>query len=103
MNLSSRAFLGPDAGDFPHVTLDFLMQHSAGLICLTGGPAGVVNRLLASGQRPAAEGLLGDLASAFGDRLYVELQRHGLDVERQTEPPLVDLAYSLGLPLVAPN
>ncbi len=103
MKLTSRAFLGPEAGDFPHISLDFLIEHSAGLICLTGGPAGVVNRLLASGQRPAAESLLGQLASTFGDRLYVELQRHGLDVERQTETPLVDLAYRLGLPLVATN
>jgi DNA polymerase-3 subunit alpha len=103
MKLTSRAFLGPEAGDFPHISLDFLMEHSAGLICLTGGPAGVVNRLLASGQRPAAESLLAQLASTFGDRLYIELQRHGLDVERQTEAPLVELAYSLGLPLVATN
>ena len=29
----------------------------------------------------------------FGDRLYVELQRHGLDSERAVEPALIDLAY----------
>ncbi|MGB3808973.1 MAG: DNA polymerase III subunit alpha, partial [Parvibaculum sp.] len=68
-----------------------------------GGPAGIVNRLLASGQRPAAETLMARLKEIFGDRLYVELQRHGLDVERQTEAPLIDMAYELELPLVATN
>ncbi|MDO8289311.1 MAG: DNA polymerase III subunit alpha [Parvibaculum sp.] len=103
MKLTSRAFLGPEAGDFPHVSLELVEAHSAGLICLTGGPAGIVNRLLVTGQRPAAETLMKRLAAAFGDRLYVELQRHGLDTERQTEAPLIDMAYAMGLPIVATN
>ncbi len=103
MKLSSRAFLGPDAGDFPHVPFDLVAEHAAGLICLTGGPAGIVNRLLVSGQRPAAQNLMDRLAATFGDRLYVELQRHGLDTERQAETALIDMAYAMGLPLVATN
>jgi DNA polymerase-3 subunit alpha len=43
------------------------------------------------------------LARIFGDRLYVELQRHGLDKERRVEGALIDLAYAKGLPLVATN
>src|SRR5690606_18646643 len=43
------------------------------------------------------------LQSPFGDRLYVELQRHDLDDERVAEPGLVALAYDLDLPLVATN
>src|SRR6202040_4242172 len=38
-----------------------------------------------------------------GDRLYVELQRHGIDKERRAEAGLIDLAYTKGLPLVATN
>ena len=41
--------------------------------------------------------------SLFGDRLYVELQRHGIDRERRVEAGLIDLAYAKGLPLVATN
>ena len=36
-------------------------------------------------------------------RLYVEIQRHNLDHERAVEPALVELAYRLGVPLVATN
>ena len=39
----------------------------------------------------------------FRDRLYVELQRHGLAEERATEDALIDLAYAKKLPLVATN
>ncbi len=39
----------------------------------------------------------------FGDRLYVELQRHGTASERATEDALIELAYARGVPLVATN
>ena len=50
-----------------------------------------------------AESRLRRLADAFGDRLYVEIQRHGLEAERAIEPALIDLADRRGLPLVATN
>ena len=39
----------------------------------------------------------------FGDRLYIELQRHGTAAERAAEPLLIELAYTKGIPLVATN
>ena len=50
-----------------------------------------------------AESRLKRLAEVFGSRLYVEIQRHGLDGERAIEPELIELADRLGLPLVATN
>ena len=43
------------------------------------------------------------LAALFGDRLYIELQRHGVESERLAEPVLLDMAYAKGIPLVAVN
>lgn len=103
MKLSSLAFLEPDAGEAAQVSLARLAEFAEGLICLTGGPDGVVNRLLEQGQKDAAEALLLKLKSIFGDRLYVELQRHDMASERQTEGPLVDFAYAHDIPLVATN
>ena len=74
-----------------------------GLIALTGGPAGPVDRALRAGPGELAESRLRRLAEVFGDRLYVEIQRHGLDSERAVEPELIALADRLGLPLVAAN
>ena len=50
---------------------------SEGLICLTGGPHGPVNDALVAGQGALATEHAERLKDMFGDRLYIELQRHG--------------------------
>ena len=101
--LLSAAFLGAEPGDWPHVKPDQLAAHAEGLIALTGGPGGPLNKLLVEGQFQAADALAGRLAAMFGDRLYIELQRHGLAEERAAEDKLIDIAYARRLPLVATN
>ncbi|MGJ3629920.1 PHP domain-containing protein [Sphingomonas sp. MMS24-JH45] len=86
-----------------HVGFDVLAAHSAGLIALTAGGEGGVARLFAEGQPDRARAYADQLASAFGDRLYVELSRRDDAVETAAEEELVDLAYDRGWPLVATN
>ena len=96
-------------GQLPQITLAELEQFAGGLICLTGGPDGPIGRLLQSAQGPKARALMQRLAAAFPDRLYVELQRHPTeggrlpDAEAASERGHIELAYDLGLPLVATN
>jgi DNA polymerase-3 subunit alpha len=101
--LLSAASLDGEAGDWAHVKAEKLFAHAVGLIALTGGPGGVINQLLLDGQREAAETALKRLAVAFPNRLYVEIQRHGLAEERATEDALLDMAYANKLPIVATN
>ncbi|MGH6619075.1 MAG: PHP domain-containing protein, partial [Alphaproteobacteria bacterium] len=101
--LTSRAFLGTEPHETPHVGMEDLRAHAEGLIALTGGPAGGVGRLLADGQGPAAEAMLQALAGIFPGRLYIEVMRHGLAEEERIESDLIDLAYRHDLPLVATN
>jgi DNA polymerase-3 subunit alpha len=103
MRLGSRVYLGPEQGATPHVTLSDIAADGADLIALTGGPDGVLDRLLGSGRPEQALARLKVLEELFGDRLYIELQRHGLAQERDVEAQLLDLAYRRGLPLVATN
>ena len=103
MRLSSAAFLGVGAHEAPHLALDRVLEAGNGLIALTGGAEGPLARHLELGHVDEARALLQQLARAFPGRLYVELQRHGLPLEALTEGQLVDLAYELGLPLVATN
>src|SRR5579872_6035543 len=79
--LVSRAFLETPSGETPQVELGQLGHAAEGLLCLTGGPAGPVGRLLRDGQSEAAEAMLLRLAEIFPGRLYVELMRHGVAVE----------------------
>ena len=75
-------------------------EHSAGLICLTGGEDGFMHR---SVRR--CEGLrdLAWLNYVFEKRLYVELQRHYLRGEEDVNQQLIGLAHKLHLPMFASN
>ncbi len=103
MALSSAAFLETEPPQTPQVSWDKLATFSAGLIALTGGVAGPVGRLLTERREAHAGETLARLAAMFPGRLYVELQRHGIEAEERIEPALLDLAYAQNLPLVATN
>ncbi len=108
MKLNSCLYVDKHEG-LPQVTLAELEAHAEGVICLTGGAEGPVGKLLATGHRAEAEALMARLARAYGDRLYVELQRHPgeggalPEAERLTERGFVEMAYAMELPLVATN
>lgn len=103
LRLMSRAYVDAEPGAEIRVTLADLAQHQAGLICLTGGPSGPVACALRRGDAKLARRLLAELKAAFGDRLYVELIRHGDEEADAVEPALLDLAYAHDVPLVATN
>ncbi|MGC1487245.1 MAG: DNA polymerase III subunit alpha, partial [Albidovulum sp.] len=108
MKLNSCLYLDA-GGELPQVSIDELVQYSEGIICLSGGPEGPVGKLLQAGQTPKAEALMRQLAEAYPNRLYVELQRHPgeagrpTEAERATERGHVEMAYAMSLPLVATN
>jgi DNA polymerase-3 subunit alpha len=101
--LSSAAYLEIEPTDDPGVSWEKLRAHSDGLILLSGGPDGPVDPLFAAGKVEAGRAALAEMHAAFGDRFYVELQRHGLAAEATAEPELVAFAYDEDVPLVATN
>ncbi|MFY9958286.1 DNA polymerase III subunit alpha [Bradyrhizobium sp.] len=103
MRLNSRAFLETPVHQSPHIKFEWLQDDACDLIALTGGPDGPVSAALLADHAGLAATRCDRLASLFGDRLYVELQRHGIEKERRVEAGLIDLAYTKGLPLVATN
>ena len=94
---------GIDSCEPPQIDIEDLAERNGDIIALTGGANGPIGRLIANSQGPAAEEMLARLASIFEGRLYVELMRHGLEVERRIENDLIDLAYRHNIPLVATN
>src|SRR6516225_6221676 len=103
MQLCSRAYLETAAQERPHIKVSWLDETTHGLIALSGGPNGPLDVAIVAGQHPVALSRCQALQRLFGDRLYIELQRHGMAGERLAEPQLIDLAYARGLPLVAAN
>lgn len=103
MKLVSAAHLGVAENEPPHIKFSALNALTDGLIVLTGGPDGPIDMSLTGNRQPLARDRLVKLKAAFGDRLYVEIQRHGTRNEKANEPQLLELAYELELPIVATN
>ncbi|MCE2986738.1 MAG: DNA polymerase III subunit alpha [Phenylobacterium sp.] len=101
--LSSMAFLEADGVEEPSVPWSEVVARSEGLILLSGGSDGPVDPLFAAGRASEGQAALAAMAQAFGDRFYIELQRHGLASQAAAEPGLVAYAYAHDLPLVATN
>jgi len=103
LTLASKTYTDPALGTAPLLDYASLAKHNAGLIALTGSIHGGFGRLLINNRLADAEKLILQLKEIFGDRLYVELTRHGLAEEHQIERAQIDVALAHGIPLVATN
>ena len=101
--LSSYCYLEADGSEDVSVPWQKVVEHNEGLILLSGGVDGPVDPLLAAGKIPEGKAALAEMARVFGDRFYVELQRHGLPSQAAAEGELVAFAYDHDVPLVATN
>ncbi len=99
----SSSFLDVDPSHQAHTNLAQLERYPEGLICLTGGVQGPISQALLKHDAEAASEMAARLKSIYSDRLYIELQRHGLQQEEAIEGALVEIAYAQDIPLVATN
>ena len=103
LKLSSEAYL---SGYWykPRADWELLERHHEGVIATTGCLGGLVNQALLRGDFELATGYGARLQEIFGrDNLFVELQDHGLEKQRKTNPQLVEIARRIGAPLLATN
>ena len=103
MKIVSKAHLESDAHEGVRYPIESFGGLSEGVICLSGGPHGPVGKLLQQNDPEGAEECLLELKSYFGDRLYVEIERHGEVLEAETEEAFLDLAYKHNIAIVATN
>ena len=103
IQLASLAFL---EGYYykPRMDWELLEKYHEGLIATTGCLGGHVLQALLQGDEKGAFDKAGRLQEIFGkDNLFVELQDHGLQAQRDTNPKLVEIAKRIGAPLLATN
>ena len=101
--MSSEAYL---SGYFykPRADWELLTRYHEGVIATTGCLGGLVNQALLRGDVEHATTHAARLQDIFGrDNLFVELQDHGLEKQRKTNPQLVEIARRIGAPLLATN
>jgi DNA polymerase-3 subunit alpha len=103
IQLSSLAFM---EGYYykPRMDWELLEKYSDGLIATTGCLGGQVLQALLNGDEKGAIDKAARLQDIFGrDNLFVELQDHGLQAQRDTNPKLLEIAKKIGAPLLATN
>ena len=104
LNLStllSRGWLHNAGRGHAWMKWDWLGEHGAGLIVLSGGETGPLGMALAAGDSIRARAIAERLAAAFPKRFYIEVQRNGMPGNEAHLRAAVELASSLGLPVVA--
>ena len=85
-------------------TLEEIAEHAEGLVCLTGGEEGVLAASLFDQGYEEARKNIARLTTLFGRKnVYVELQRHCDAREERRNQAAVEIAETLGLPLLATN
>ena len=88
----------------PRIDMDLLRQHSEGLICLSACLAGAIPRALADGRMDEAYDICEDFLEIFDrEHFYLEIQDHGIPLQRKVNEGLCQLAKELNLGLVATN
>ena len=88
----------------PRIDLDLLREHSEGLICMSACLAGKIPQLLLQGDYDGALDYAKTLKGMFDDGdFYIEIQDHGLDEQKRTNPLLVKIAREIGVKVVATN
>ena len=103
IQLASLAFL---EGYYykPKMDWELLARYHDGLIATTGCLGGHVLQALMNGDERGALTAAARLQDIFGkDNLFVELQDHGLAAQRETNPKLLEIARTIGAPLIATN
>ena len=100
--LVSIAQLRGSKGD-ARLHFEDLAGRTQGLIALSGGEHGRIERAFGSADQNAAVAEARRLQTLFGDRFYLELQQHLTAEETRRNEYLVELARALRLPLVATN
>ncbi len=87
----------------PRIDMEVLSKYSEGLICSTACPAGPVSVHLINDDYQKAKETTLRLKEIFDKDLYLEIQNHGLDIEKPILAGMPKLAEELGIKLIATN
>jgi DNA polymerase III subunit alpha len=103
MKAVSLAYMNPETADAPLISLKTLSGFAEGLICLSGGIYGSIGKAILRGKNDVAYEYAKELASIFAGSFYLEIMRHGLVQEAESEPYFLQMALELNIPIVATN
>ncbi len=103
IKLSSKSYLEINENDEPHCTLEDILSNCEGLILLTGPIDGLIGKLFYKNLIDPIYEIVERIKKIFINNIYVEIQRHGDDGEKNFEEFLLNLSDKWDLPLIATN
>lgn len=87
----------------PRINFELLEKYHEGLICTSACLAGEVIKNLLAGDKDKAKETAKRYKKLFGEDYYIELQDHGLEEQKRTNPDLIRLARELDIKMVITN
>ena len=103
INLSSVSYLKNDELSDPHVKFDYLLNNSDGIALFSGTVFGLFGKLFQKGKFTEIQDLYRNIKSIFGDRFYIEVQRHRDLNENSFEKFNLKKSSDLEIPIIATN
>ena len=104
-NLSKLSTLGHTEGFYykPRIDLELLRKYRTGLICTSACAGGVVSSHLVKGDIDKAREVAKTYKEIFEDDFYLEIQDHGMDIDKPILEWMPKFSEELGIKLVATN
>ena len=103
IKLSSTSFLENDELSDPHVKFTELLDDNKGVAVFSGTIFGLFGKLFNKGKLNEILDLYQKLKSNFGDRFYIEIQRHNDQNESDFEKFNLNKSLELEIPIIATN
>lgn len=103
IKLSSLSFLENDELSDPHVDFNNLLENNKGVAIFSGTTFGLFGELFNKGKFSEIHDLYKKLNSTFGDRFYIEIQRHNDQNELSFEKFNLNKSLELKIPIIATN
>lgn len=87
----------------PRINFELLKERHEGIICCSACLGSEVLQNLLKGDYEEAKTVAKRYKDLFGDDYYIELQDHGLDEQKRTNPDLIKLAKELDIKMIITN
>ena len=103
IELSSNSYLENDELSDPHVNFDELLKSSDGVSVFSGTVLGLFGKLFDKGKFTEINEIYSKIKEVFGDRFYLEIQRHNDTNENGFEKFNLKKSIELEIPIIATN
>ncbi len=103
LDLSSKSYLNNDTIEPPNLEITELFKNNDGIIIFSGSIHGFFGKLFNKGKFEDIKKLYKKISDNFGDRFYLEIQRHGDTNEQEFEKNNLKESSDLKIPIIATN